>query len=264
MVRRDVQRIVTEHRHIINEAIRAAAPDGTLLYGRGAALRDTIKRELEDLTRDVHERITLAQTEAWTQGTTLGRDTAVQIFGAGTFNTPGFEVLAYSQRFTAKLVKSIAAEAMPEIELLISQVSTGALSMWEAMQKVDKVVGWNGEGGVSYRAERIVRTETLRISSLATDTQLHSIAKAVSPSARAKLRKTWIAGAWRQGRRPGHQWMDKQTVGWDEPFITGDGNLLLYPRDPAGGAGETINCMCSFEPDADSIEAAIAASDIAA
>ncbi len=44
--------------------------------------------------------------------------------------------------------------------------------------------------------------------------------------------------------RPDHRDADGQTVGLDEPFVVG-GEQLMYPGDPAGSAGNIINCRCA-------------------
>lgn len=88
----------------------------------------------------------------------------------------------------------------------------------------------------TYRANLIARTET------------HGAANyGASEAARETglpLRKEWIAAA-DERTRQSHADADGQIVGQDETFDVG-GHRLQFPGDPAGPAGEVINCRCSL------------------
>lgn len=75
--------------------------------------------------------------------------------------------------------------------------------------------------------------------------------------------KTWRTAPGAQyPRHEDYDGLDGQTVGLDDDFDVGDSELS-YPGDPAGDAGETINCRCSMtygpegdgEGDDDAVEA---------
>ncbi len=95
-----------------------------------------------------------------------------------------------------------------------------------------------------YRAENIARTEAL--TSLH-EAQKQAILQAIAGGLDANdVRKTWRAT--RDDRtRDSHAAMDGETVGIDELFVSGDGNLLAYPGDPNAPPEETINCRCWLE-----------------
>ncbi len=77
------------------------------------------------------------------------------------------------------------------------------LTPYETMQELDTLLSRAGQRGVSYQAERIVRTEVQRVYSIALDTQVQSLAALVeSPN---KLLKQWVSGPFRPGRREKHQ-----------------------------------------------------------
>jgi uncharacterized protein with gpF-like domain len=57
-----------------------------------------------------------------------------------------------------------------------------------------------------------------------------------------KLRKEWIA-AEDERTRPDHNEANGQIVDMDQAFDVG-GEALMYPGDPAGSAGNIINCRC--------------------
>ena len=104
-------------------------------------------------------------------------------------------------------------------------------------------------GPVQSRAETVWRTETLRVESEAAQTRMDQWEKK-----RPGLLKTWKAAS-DGNTRPTHVEAgrryaiggDPGPIPTDEPYIVG-GERLMYPRDPSGAAGETINCRCSSRP----------------
>ena len=44
--------------------------------------------------------------------------------------------------------------------------------------------------------------------------------------------------------RPSHSFMHQQERPFGEPFVSGNGNNLRFPGDPAAPASDTINCRC--------------------
>lgn len=59
-------------------------------------------------------------------------------------------------------------------------------------------------------------------------------------------RKGWMC-SFVEDSRDSHIEANDQEVGIDEPFIVG-GMKMDYPGDPAGDAGETVNCLCTTYP----------------
>jgi uncharacterized protein with gpF-like domain len=51
--------------------------------------------------------------------------------------------------------------------------------------------------------------------------------------------------------RDSHDFMDGQEVAMGQPFVSGLGNLLMYPGDPMGPPEDVINCRCWREPNVD-------------
>jgi len=84
-------------------------------------------------------------------------------------------------------------------------------------------------------------------------TEAHSAAMAGSDFAAresgVRLRKEWIAAGDERTRTPpedefDHVSADGQIVDMDQPFIV-SGEQLKHPGDPAGSAGNIINCRCA-------------------
>ena len=94
---------------------------------------------------------------------------------------------------------------------------------------------------VKQRANRMALDQVLA----ATSTMEHAAAIQAQVTTGREYVKVWITQ--RDGRvRSAHVEADGQTVALEEPFKV-DGELLRYPRDPAGSAGNTINCRCWVE-----------------
>lgn len=95
---------------------------------------------------------------------------------------------------------------------------------------------------LKYRAEVIARTEALR--------SVHEGAQAMYDQAigNGDLRADQLIRTWNTARdervRPSHQTMDGQERGYDEPFVSGKGALLMFPGDSRAPAEETIQCRC--------------------
>ena len=87
-----------------------------------------------------------------------------------------------------------------------------------------------------FRTERIVRTEVNRASNWGS---LKGVQSTEFPHD-----KVWIA-AFTANSRASHMEADNQKVDINEDFDV-DGEKLQYPGDPAGSAGNTINCLCSM------------------
>lgn len=85
------------------------------------------------------------------------------------------------------------------------------------------------------RGALISRTETHGAANYGAD--------AAAKETGLRLRKEWIAASDERTRQE-HADADGQIVNMDEPFRVG-GELLMYPGDPAGSAGNVINCRCS-------------------
>jgi hypothetical protein len=91
-------------------------------------------------------------------------------------------------------------------------------------------------GQSKYQATRVAQTERTRIQSQArSDTLTEAEALGV------KTTKEWSARM--VNTRDTHAALDGKVIPSEEPFVTIDGNHLMYPGDPNGPASEVINCV---------------------
>jgi hypothetical protein len=92
------------------------------------------------------------------------------------------------------------------------------------------------------RAETIARTEMMTALHTAQhEARLQMVAQSnVKPN---QVRRIWDTS---QDKfvRDSHGHMEGQSVGLNEPFISGDGNRLMYPGDPNAPASDRIKCRC--------------------
>lgn len=87
-----------------------------------------------------------------------------------------------------------------------------------------------------FRTERIVRTEVNRAANFGS---IEGVKSTEFPHD-----KIWMS-SFAATSRAGHMAADNQRVDINEVFDV-DGEALDYPGDPAGSAGNTINCLCSM------------------
>ena len=147
------------------------------------------------------------------------------------------------QGFTADLIKRISDETRARVNADIAASLLRGDSILDAARRIGHSMNAPATtfGAISTKAERIARTEVLRAYSIAQQASLRQMADYVP-----KLKKQWIATP-DDRVRPSHEKANGQTRDWDEPFKV-DGEELMYPRDPGGSAGNTINCRCVAVP----------------
>lgn len=98
---------------------------------------------------------------------------------------------------------------------------------------------------VAHRAEVIGRTESLRAVNSARHEAWRQMAAAVGMKPSSVIR-TWSA-TMDPRTRDTHAELDGMSVeGFDEPFESSSGELLMYPGDPSADASEVINCRCQL------------------
>ena len=97
-------------------------------------------------------------------------------------------------------------------------------------------------GQSQYQAQRVAQTERTRVQSQArydVGTEAEKLG--------LKVVKTWSARM--VNTRDTHAALDGTTIPHDQPFVTIDGNELMYPCDPSAPAEEVIQCHCALITD---------------
>lgn len=110
-------------------------------------------------------------------------------------------------------------------------------------RQINRMVDRYRERFIKFRAETIGRTEALRSVQEANHLSFN---QAVNNGV---LDDSLLTRFWHvtsdEFLRDTHATMQGQERGLNEHFVTGAGNLLLFPSDPNGPAEEVIQCRCS-------------------
>ncbi len=123
---------------------------------------------------------------------------------------------------------------------------TAAIERGEALtgKQIETMVTRYRERMLTHRAVTIARTEALRST--------HQGARALYDQAieEGQLRASDLTQEWHTAAdervRASHEAMNGQLQPYGTPFVSGKGNLLRYPGDPAAPGDEVINCRCAL------------------
>jgi hypothetical protein len=113
-----------------------------------------------------------------------------------------------------------------------------------APEQIDKAVDQYRANAVTYRAETIARTESLRNTHEGAEEAMRQAVTRGDVDARDLVRE-WHAGPATIHARESHQEMDGVTVRFGEEFVLPDGTRMSTPGDPRGGAKHTASCRCT-------------------
>lgn len=135
------------------------------------------------------------------------------------------------------LNKSVIPITNTQKELIRKILAQGVEEGWGAEQMARAI---QGNPHTRKQARVVVRTETVRASNAA--------AEMAAMRSEYILDKEWISAHDDRVRRPpksqfDHWDLDGQIVPWYRPFFSG-GEELQFPGDPAGSAGNIIQCRC--------------------
>lgn len=194
------------------------------------------------LTLEYEARLLAASNSAIRDGARLGALAVVEpIQAAGLaagFFQPSPPLINVLLDFSADLIRGISNEIRQIINREIGLAVLGERSPISAMQAINRQFGINDRTGIAYKGERIIRTEGARVFNIANHSQQLVTAQSVPG-----LGKQWLSARIPKRTRPSHWAAHGQIVLVAEPFRVG-GEDLMYPLDPAGSAGNTINCLC--------------------
>lgn len=168
-------------------------------------------------------------------GLALGGGPSIRL--SGVLPAVDTRVLSALRSFMTDRIADIGVTVANRIN---SELGLAAIGAQTPSQAAGKIAGILETGGRT-RALTIVRTELGRAFSVAGQARFEQAAE-VLPG----LKKQWR----RSGKlhsRPDHDIADGQTQAVMDPFLVG-GERLMFPRDPAASAKQTINCGCTSLP----------------
>lgn len=240
--RDELARLLTEASRAIAAQLATQPTD----YERWSLPRlgSEVRRALADFGERGAARAGSAIGRAWELGENL-IDAPLEAGGvrvAGVLGRIDTRQLQAMRSFMVDRIKDIGVEAANKITAELGLVVIGARSSSDAISAVTQILGEQSRA----RATTIVRTELGRAFSHATQLRMESATERLPG-----LKKQWR----RSGKlhpRLHHDLADGQVVDVDKPFVLkplGRAPVeLMYPRDPAAPASETINCGCQALP----------------
>lgn len=160
-------------------------------------------------------------------------------------------VLSIMQGYSSDLVKGLGRDAIKRINDELTMGLIGNKPPYEVM----RAVGTNLKDksifkSIAARAETITRNECGRVLEMAGQARREKAALVIPG-----LQKQWFHGQSSRVPRISHLAAVGQIQNVNEPFVVG-GEALMFPRDPAGLAKNTINCSCyslPYHPDWDAV-----------
>lgn len=200
-------------------------------------LKAAIERALQNFGDRYGVQLREAQREFWEEGLHMV-DLPMRTVGI-VVAVPEIDVtmLSIMQGFSADLVEGLTKSAIEKINTELTLGLMGQKSPYDVMGAIgrnlkDKSIFKS----IADRAEAITRTEAGRVLSAASHARLEGAAGVVPG-----LMKEWRHSHVAKVPRLAHLAIEGQRVPVDEPFVVA-GEELMYPRDPAGSARNTIRC----------------------
>ncbi len=158
-------------------------------------------------------------------------------------------IIAMAAEHTALLIQKISNETLDKVNGTLTLSFLGEKDAFDTMRDIDTALGTSLESGVTARAETIARTEFTRFYNGAEQGSFEIIADALTLEERELLDKEWLSAQIPTSRDshadPFPTGAHGQIVQIDQPFIV-DGEPLMFPGDPGGSPGNTINCLCTM------------------
>jgi hypothetical protein len=206
-------------------------------------LKAAIERAMQQFGDKFGVELREAQGAFWEAGINFV-DTPLRAVGViAAFPAIDMTVLGIMQGYGADLVKGLARDAALKINNEITMGLMGQKTPFEVMEAVGRNLKDRSIfTSIAARAETITRTEAGRVLEAAGQAR-NEAAAAVVPG----LQKQWLHGESSRVPRIAHLAAHGQIRDVNQPFDV-DGELLMYPRDPAGSAQNTINCGCYSVP----------------
>jgi len=208
-----------------------------------AELKAAVERALTDFGNQYGIQLREAQRELWETGIDLVdlplREVGI-IQALPEIDTTALSIL---QGYGTDLVDGLSTDAAKKINTEITLGLMGQKSPVEVMGAIGRNLKSKSIfKSIAARAETITMTEAGRVLEAASQARKAAAARVVPG-----LQKQWHYGHSPKSPRPAHLAAHGQVRDVDKPFDVG-GEKLMYPKDPAGSAKNTIRCGCTSLP----------------
>jgi len=205
----------------------------------------SIENDINSFEQQLQGQLTSDLNKMATLGEALIDNPSIIITGP-SLSVSGANVAQIAASYVPGLIKGLGNSANQAIATILRKAVLGVSSIEEAIQEVGKNLKDPGPfKGLGARAETIVRTEGLRVQSMAADQRMKANEPLIKRFGWSMMQAWLTADDFRV--RPAHAAVNGWEVEVGKPFLVG-GEELRYPRDPKGSAGNTINCRCVARP----------------
>lgn len=217
----------------------AKADPESYTASRLASLKQEIDRNLKQFEQQASRNVANMQQKAYTEAALRIDSTVSSALGTVMVHPVlNQQQLVVAQGFSADLISGVSREASAKINATLQRAFLGRSTLPQLISQVDGIL----EKTVANRAIDVAVNETMRMHSIAGQARLEDLA-----TRHPELGKQWKHLPASLTPRPAHLLADGQVRRVEEPFDVG-GEDLMYPRDPAGSAENTINCHCLSLP----------------
>lgn len=225
------------------EVAAAVASTEWELYHLGE-LKQAIERALIAFGDQYGIELRAMQREFWEKGIQMV-DLPLKAVGiAQVIPEIDHTVIAIMQDYSSDLIKGLSKSAVSKINNELTLGLMGRKTPYDVMGAIGKNLKDKKSifKSIAARAETITRTECGRVLAAASQARQEKAAPVVPG-----LKKQWRHSHISRIPRLSHLAADGQVRDVDKPFNVG-GEELMYPRDPAGSAKNTIRCECYTVP----------------
>lgn len=229
---------------LVNWEALAAHGDrtGMMMVKQLKGLEDHLSWLLDDTVADITGGLSNSWQRWWWLGSQSTQEVAAAAGMARTELALASNKLDLYEHYIPTLIKSVGDSTKLKVAKVIRTAALAGESRVAVQKKIlSALVGEPMRhakrfGGFSYQVERIFRTESQRLYNMAS----HEAAVELNERSGTDLVKVWNHSGADATARDDHVAMDGEIAELNEPFSNG----LMYPKDPAGAAEDTVNCRC--------------------
>lgn len=238
-LRRALALLKDAHADVLGRITRAAADSFSRFQ------LQSIAREIEERMRELQRGLTTSisgyQAIAFDEGV-KSADAMIRFSGAPpALGAVDRTLLGVAQNYSADLVRGLVDSERAKLTQILQRAALGGQDMTEIVQQIGRTLNSGAMKNTTARALTIARTEILRMESVAQQSRFEQAIEAG-----AQMRKQWFHVP-EPNPRPLHLATHGTVVDVDQPFEIG-GEELMFPRDPAASAANTVNCRCRMLP----------------
>lgn len=230
-------RMNAQLQRLLERVLSAVSKKSTMSAYEAQRVIQEIRTYVATFNEDAKKIVTDAQRRTFTRGIKQ-IDSAVETSGLTIiFPFVSDQYLIAAQNFSANLISGVSQDALTRISNNIRLASLGGLKFEELINRIGTEIHKGSMAQISARAANIARTETRRISNIASYARAQQVVTSYPGS-----QKMWHTA--NDARvRSSHRLLEGQSKDIDEDFIVG-GYPALYPQHPSLPAKESAECRC--------------------